>query len=140
MKQHDHGQAETIPFSPNGTLDSEAWYVNSEGVFGKIVGLFWATSGPRIDLVHSEAMAPEEGKPTPPEAWEGRFIAIYPDGNTSDFDLAGTVIRPGDEIGDTGYILERWDVTDEPMHDGKYMAVGYLRKIEESRRASSRSL
>jgi hypothetical protein len=89
--------------------------------------------GYEIDLVHSGAMAPEEGKPTPPEAWEGRFTAIYPDGNTSDFDLAGTVIRPGDEIGDTGYILERWDVTDEPMHDGKYMAVGYLRKIEESR-------
>jgi hypothetical protein len=24
-------------------------------------------------------------------------------------------------------------VTDEPMHGGKYMAVGYLRTIEESR-------
>ena len=100
---------------------------------GKIVGLFWATSEPRIELVHSGCMALEEGRPTPPEAWEGRFIAIYPDGSSSDFDLAGTVIRPGDEIGDTGYILERWDVTEEPMPDGKYMAVGYLRKIEESR-------
>jgi hypothetical protein len=49
-----------------------------------------------------------------------RFLASYPDGTESDFDLGGHILRPGDELpGKGGIVLDRWDVTDIPIERGE---------------------
>ena len=67
--------------------------------------------------------------PRIPRAWQGRFLARYPDGHESDFDTRGTMIRVGEQIGDTGWILDRFEVS-EVIVEGKPMLRGYLRPLE----------
>ena len=68
-------------------------------------------------------------RPAPPSgAWEGSFLAIYPDGTRSDFDLSGSRLRPDQTVpGKPGFVLDRWDVTDVPVEGGHFGVVGILR-------------
>lgn len=68
-------------------------------------------------------------RPSPPSgAWDGSFLAVYPNGSQSDFDLGGTRLRPGQRLpGQPEFVLERWDVTDAPLADGYFAVVGVLR-------------
>jgi hypothetical protein len=62
-----------------------------------------------------------------------RFLASYPDGTESDFDLGGHILRPGDELpGKGGIVLDRWDVTDIPIERGEFGVVGILRDPKSS--------
>lgn len=74
----------------------------------------------------SATPAADEEKPPPPTSWAGRFLAVYPDGSTSDFDLTGHELRPGDAL-PSGHILDRFEVSDKPVEPGKWMVVGILR-------------
>lgn len=69
--------------------------------------------------------------PEPPTVWNGRFLAAYPDGTVSDYDLKGHMLRPGDEL-PGGWILDQYSMTDRPVAEGKYMVVGILRKAEKT--------
>lgn len=62
-----------------------------------------------------------------PSAWSGRFLAVYPDGTRGDYDLDGHVLAAGDELPGGGYVLDHWEVTKQPVADGKPMLVGILR-------------
>ena len=91
----------------------------------------------RVKVEHAELIRGRDGvcavKPEQPTAWESRFLAIYPDGTESDFDLGGYILRPGDEIpGKGGIVLDRWDVTDIPIERGEFGVVGILRDPESS--------
>jgi hypothetical protein len=67
-------------------------------------------------------------KPDVPTAWDGDFLAAYPDGHTSHFSWrAGDILRPGDAL-PSGHVIERFDVSDRPMEDGKWMVVAVLRE------------
>ena len=68
-------------------------------------------------------------KPEPVTAWSGRFLAVYPDDSQSDFDLDGTLLKVGGVL-PGGWILDRWDVTDRPVKDGRWGVVGILRAAE----------
>ena len=82
------------------------------------------TEGPRL---LSAIPAADEEKPPPPRSWAGRFLAIYPDGSTSDYDLTGHELRPGEAL-PSGHILDRFEVSDKPVEPGKWMVVGILRE------------
>jgi hypothetical protein len=70
-------------------------------------------------------------KPEPPdEDWSGRFIALYPDGSRTDVELGGHVLRPGEQVPAKPFLLERWDVTDEPVEEGRFEIVGVLKEID----------
>jgi hypothetical protein len=67
-------------------------------------------------------------KPEPPKTWEGKFIAVYPDGTQSDFDLNGQMLGVGDRLADNlPFVLDRWEVSDRKAPDGRYFLVGILR-------------
>jgi ribosomal protein S27E len=67
-------------------------------------------------------------KPEPPEKdWAGRFIAVYPDGSRKTLDLDGHVMRPGEQIPGGPFVLDRWDVTDEPVEEGRFEIIGVLK-------------
>jgi hypothetical protein len=72
----------------------------------------------------------EMSRPSPPETWDGPFIAKYPDGSTSDFDLMGYRITPGARIPGKNFVLERWEIAELPREDGRWMVVGILRETE----------
>jgi hypothetical protein len=66
-----------------------------------------------------------------PDAWSGEFLAVYPDGTQSHYDLSGHVYRPGDRLPD-GHVIDHWEVTTKPVRDtGKPMLVGILRRDDE---------
>jgi hypothetical protein len=72
-------------------------------------------------------------KPEPPEGdWAGRFIAVYPDGSTTGLDLEGHVLRPGEQVPGKPFVLKRWDVTDEPVEDGRFEIIGVLTEETEA--------
>jgi hypothetical protein len=72
-------------------------------------------------------------KPEPHEGdWAGRFIAVYPDGSRTRLDLGGHVLRPGDLVPGTPFVLERWDVTDEPAEEGRFEIIGVLTEKDGS--------
>ena len=80
-------------------------------------------------------MTEDSGKPEPPTEWSGEMILRYPDGQESDMDTSGSVVRPGEPFpGKPDYVLERLDVSDRPRADGRYMVIGILR--EAARRDS----
>jgi len=64
------------------------------------------------------------------DAWNGQFIAKWPDVPVSDFDLKGTWVWEGDVLVE-GYILKRWDKTTGPIIDGKRMGVGHIKLADE---------
>jgi hypothetical protein len=68
--------------------------------------------------------------PSPPETWEETFIAKYPDGSTSDFDLMGYKLAVGDRVPGKNYVLERWEIAERPREDGTWMVIGILRESE----------
>jgi hypothetical protein len=59
--------------------------------------------------------------------WNGRVLAVYPDGSRSDLDLGGVGLRPGDRIPGKTFAIERWDVTDRPVEGGRFGVVAILR-------------
>ena len=59
------------------------------------------------------------------DAWNGQFIAKWPDTPESRFDLNGNWIWEGDVLVE-GYVLRRWDKTTGPIIDGKLMVVGHI--------------
>jgi hypothetical protein len=66
-------------------------------------------------------------RPDPPEVWEGKLILVYPDGTQTDMDLGGTAIRPGENVPwDAKFVLDRFEVTDTPVADGKFGVIGIL--------------
>jgi hypothetical protein len=70
-------------------------------------------------------------KPHPPTAWQGEFIAVYPDGTQSHFDSSGHVLRAGDRLADNApFVIDRWEVSDEPGPDGRHRVVGILREAD----------
>ena len=73
-------------------------------------------------------------RPEPPIAWEGTFLAVYPDGGRSDFDLGGYTLRPGDQVPGKSVVLDRWNVTDTPIARGEFGVVGILREAEADER------
>ena len=67
-------------------------------------------------------------KPEVPEDdWSGRFIAVYPDGSRTAVDLGGHVLRPGERVPGNALVLDRWNVTDEPV-EGRFEIVGILKE------------
>ncbi len=68
-----------------------------------------------------------EVAPDLPTTWTGRFIALYPDGSQSDYDLNGFPLSPGGELAH-GYVLDHWERTVKPLAEGKPMLVGVLRR------------
>jgi hypothetical protein len=72
----------------------------------------------------------DTSRPSPPETWDGTFIAKYPDGSTSDFDLMGFKLSPGDRVPGKNYELERWEIAEQPREDGTWTVVGILRETE----------
>jgi len=64
----------------------------------------------------------------PPDGWSGRFEAVFPDGTRSELDLKGRVLRPGDSLPGTDFVLEQWEVTEEPRENGLFGVVGVLRR------------
>jgi hypothetical protein len=82
-------------------------------------------------------LAGEDGvfglKPEPPEEdWSGSFIAVFPDGSRTGVDLEGHVLRPGEQVPGRSFALERWDVTDEPVGEGRFKIIGVLTEQDES--------
>jgi hypothetical protein len=68
-------------------------------------------------------------RPEPPaEGWSGRFEAVFPDGTRSELDLKGRVVRLEDPLPGTDFVLEQWEVTDEPLENGLFGVVGVLRR------------
>jgi predicted RNA-binding Zn-ribbon protein involved in translation (DUF1610 family) len=68
-------------------------------------------------------------RPEPPaNAWSGSFEAVFPDGTRSELDLKGRVLRPEDSLPGTDFVLEQWEVTDEPLQNGLFGIVGILRR------------
>jgi hypothetical protein len=66
-------------------------------------------------------------RPDPPsDGWDGRFEAVFPDGGREELDLKGRVLRPGDSLPGTDFVLEEWEVTDEPVQEGLFGIVGVL--------------
>jgi hypothetical protein len=60
------------------------------------------------------------------------MILVYPNGEQSDMDLNGSVARLSEPLpGKPGYVLDRFDVADKPMPDGRYMVVGILRDAND---------
>jgi hypothetical protein len=68
-------------------------------------------------------------RPEPPaDGWGGRFEAVFPDGARSELELKGRVLRAGDSLPGTDFVLEGWEVTDHPLHKGLFGVVGVLRR------------
>jgi predicted RNA-binding Zn-ribbon protein involved in translation (DUF1610 family) len=67
-------------------------------------------------------------RPKPPADWSGRFEAVFPDGTRSELDLNGRLVRPEDPLPGTDFVLEQWEVTDEPLEKGLFGVVGVLRR------------
>ncbi|HEX2272437.1 MAG TPA: hypothetical protein VHG90_01005 [Acidimicrobiales bacterium] len=82
---------------------------------------------PRGDLVAGRdgvyAVRPAEA----PEEWGGTIFLRYPDGSTSDLDPSGDVIRPGWRHPNGRHVLERFELTEAPIREGKFGVVGVLR-------------
>ena len=62
------------------------------------------------------------------DAWNGQFIAKWPDAPESTIDLKGEWVWEGDVLVE-GYILERWDKTTGPIIQGKHMVVGHIKRV-----------
>lgn len=74
-------------------------------------------------------MTTDSGRPEPPNEWSGEMLLVYPNGEQSHMDTSGSVVRPGEPFpGKTDYVLDRLEVGEEPLSDGRYMVVGILRK------------
>jgi hypothetical protein len=56
------------------------------------------TSGTQATLL----TVTERSKPEAPTAWQGRILAVYPDGSQSDFDTSDYIARAGEPLADTG--------------------------------------
>jgi hypothetical protein len=67
-------------------------------------------------------------------AWTGRFLARYPDGTGSDFDLNGFPLRPGDpHPARPDLVLDRWETHPEVTGpDGRLFLIGVFREAEKS--------
>jgi hypothetical protein len=81
-------------------------------------------------------LAGEDGifglKPEPPEEdWSGSFVAVYPDGSRTSVELDGHVLRPGEQVPGSQFALKRWDVTDEPVEEGRFEIIGVLTEKDE---------
>lgn len=67
-------------------------------------------------------------RPKPPPALQGEFIAKWPDGSQSDFDIGMEIIAPGDACpGKPGYVLDRIEVAARPRPDGRWHVIGVFR-------------
>ncbi len=60
--------------------------------------------------------------------WDGQFLAVWPDGSTSDVSLNGHPLGVGEALpGHEDAVLERYDTTTGPLIDGKRLVVGHFR-------------
>jgi hypothetical protein len=57
------------------------------------------------------------------------LLLVFPNGDQSEFDTGSAIVRPGERFpGKPGYVLDRLDLSDKPMPDGRYVVVGILRE------------
>jgi len=68
----------------------------------------------------------------PPKVWDGSFLAIWPDGSDSDFDLKGHKLRVGESVpGHEDAVLDRFETKTSDSGDGRLMVVGYFREADQ---------